>query len=310
MDQIKNHPLYRKHNIDSAMSTLWEFYKTRFIALYLISLVMSAVIQYASLTINFQEFQTITDPMVMLEKMQGMLVPLIIVMLVSLFFSTIFHYYILHKPLDGSQNIFRCTIKSLKYFLPYLVIFVILLFAGSFAILLGLMALIVGVFFSVVYIGMVAMFIMPVMMAEETSIDRTIVRTVRLSHTNFWANMGWTAVFIILYIIISLVLSGLVLLPFAGNFLKTFANPEDTTSIMHLATSPLFLVLSTAINAITLPLLPIFAFILYFNGKAREETINLPLPGNDPENKVRVEDLYAKPREENISSLNNQNNSL
>lgn len=306
MDQIKDHPLYRKHNIDSAMSALWEFYKTRFVALYLISLVMSAVIQYASLTIDLQEIQAITDPAVMLEKLKGFLVPMMIVMLVSLFFSTIFHYYILHKPLDESQNIFRCTLKSLKYFLPYLIIFVILVFAGSVAMLLGLMVLIVGVFFSIVYIGMVALFIMPVMMAEETSIDRTIARTVRLAHAGFWSNMGWTAVFIILYIIISLVLSGLVLLPFAGNFLKTFANPEDTTSIMSLSASPLFLVLSTAINALTLPLLPIFAFILYFNGKAREENINLPITGNDPGNKVRVEDLYAKPREENINSLNNQ----
>jgi hypothetical protein len=306
MDQIKDHPLYRKHNIDSAMSALWEFYKTRFVALYLISLVMSAVIQYASLTIDLQEIQAITDPAVMLEKLKGFLVPMMIVMLVSLFFSTIFHYYILHKPLDESQNIFRCTLKSLKYFLPYLIIFVILVFAGSVAMLLGLMVLIVGVFFSIVYIGMVALFIMPVMMVEETSIDRTIARTVRLAHTGFWSNMGWTAVFIILYIIISLVLSGLVLLPFAGNFLKTFANPEDTTSIMNLSASPLFLVLSTAINALTLPLLPIFAFILYFNGKAREENINLPITGNDPGNKVRVEDLYAKPREENLDTLNNQ----
>jgi hypothetical protein len=296
MDQIKNHPLYRKHNIDSAMNTLWEFYKTRFVSLYLISLVMSGVIQYASMLINIQELQPTTDPMVMLEQLKGYIVPMLIIMVLSLFLSTIFHYYILHKPLDESQNIFRCTLKSLKYFLPYLVIFVILAFAGSIALLLGLMVLIVGVFFSIIYVGVVALFIMPVMMVEEATIDRTIARTVKLSHTGFWANMGWTAVFFILYIIISMVLSGLVLLPFAGNFLRTFANPEDTTSIMNLPTNPLFLILSAAVNALTLPLFPIFAFILYFNGKAREEDLNLPSAGNNTETRVRVEDLYAKPR--------------
>ena len=48
MDQFSNHPLYRKHNIDSAMSSLWEFYKKKFLSLFLISFAMSLVIQYAS----------------------------------------------------------------------------------------------------------------------------------------------------------------------------------------------------------------------------------------------------------------------
>jgi hypothetical protein len=302
MDQVKNHPLYRKHNIDSAMNALWEFYRRRFVALYLISLVMSGVTQFFSQMINVQELQTITDPMVMLEKLKGYIVPMIILMIVSMFLSTIFHYYILHKPLDESRNIFKCIIRSLKYFLPYLVIFIILAFAGSVALLLGLMVLIVGVLFSIVYVAMIALFIMPVMMVEEGSIDQTIVRTVKLSHKNFWANMGWTAVFLILFFIISMILSGVVLLPFAGNFLKTFANPEDTSGIVNLPSNPLFLILSAAVNALTLPLFPIFAYILYFNGKAREEDIYIPASESNSDNRVRVEDLYAKPRNEELSS--------
>jgi hypothetical protein len=298
MDQIKNHPLYRKHNIDSAMNALWNFYRSRFLSLYLISLVMSGVTQYGSQMINMQELQTITDPMVMLEKIKGYIVPMIILMVVSMFLSTVFHYYILHKPLDESQNIFKCIVRSLRYYLPYLAIFVILAFAGSIALLLGLMVLIVGVFFAIVYIGMIALFILPVMMVEEGSIDRTIVRTIKLSHSNFWANMGWTAVFLILYIIISMILSGIVLLPFAGDFLKTFANPEDTSGIVNLPSNPLFLILSAAVNAITMPLFPIFAFVLYFNGKAREEDVYIPASESGYEPRVRVEDLYAKPKNE------------
>ncbi len=48
MDHFNNHPLYRKHNLDSAMNALWEFYKNRFISLFLISLGMSLIMQYAS----------------------------------------------------------------------------------------------------------------------------------------------------------------------------------------------------------------------------------------------------------------------
>jgi hypothetical protein len=41
--------------------------------------------------------------------------------------------------------------------------------------------------------------------------------------------------------------------------------------------------------------MPIFAAILYFNGKAGEDQAE-PILVSDPENnRVRVEDLYAKP---------------
>lgn len=289
--------------MDSAMNALWEFYKGRFVALFLISLVMSAVLQYATMFIDIKSLQSVTDPQIIIEKLKGYIVPMIIFMVVSLFFNTILHYYILHKPLDSSQNIFKCFYKSLKYFIPYLIIMVIFVFVGSIAIVLGLFVLIIGVFFALAYVAMLSFFILPVMMAEETNIAATISRTIKLSHSSFWPNMGWTAVFLILYVVISLVLSGLVLLPFAGSFIKTFANPQDTSSIINLPTDPIFLLLSSAVNAITLPLFPIFAYIMYFNGKAREDNLAILVEAEKPDPKVTVEDLYAKPREENNFDL-------
>lgn len=296
MEQIKEHPLYRKHNIDSAMNALWEFYKTRFVALFLISLGMSLVQQYATMFIDFKDLQTTTDIELIMEKFKAMLIPMLIITVISLLFTTILHYYVLHKPIYPQCNIFICIIKSLKYFLPYIVMMIILAFVGSIAVILGIFALIIGVFFSITYIAMISMFILPVMMVEDTNIGISIMRIVKLSHANFWSNMGWTAVFLILIIIISIVLSGIVLIPFAGSFIKTMANPEDTSRIMDLTTDPIFLFLSSAVNALTLPLLPIFAYILYFNGKAREEDVDLPVYGDNNGGRVRVEDLYASPR--------------
>jgi hypothetical protein len=303
MQQLKDHPLYRKHNMDSAMNALWEFYKGRFVALFLISLVMSAVLQYATMFIDIKSLQSVTDPQIIIEKLKGYIVPMIIFMVVSLFFNTILHYYILHKPLDGSQNIFKCLYKSLKYFIPYLIIMVIFISVGSIAIILGLFVLIIGVFFALAYLAMISFFILPVMMAEDANIATSISRTIKLSHSNFWPNMGWTAVFLILFLVISLVLSGLVLLPFAGSFIKTFANPQDTSRIINLPTDPIFLLLSSAVNAVTLPLFPTFAYIMYFNGKAREDNIAIMIEADKSEPKVTVEDLYAKPREENNFDL-------
>jgi len=285
------------------MSSLWDFYKSRFLALFLISLVLSLILQYATTLINFKELKTITDPLVMLEKLKDFILPMIILTLVSLLFSTILHYYILHNPLDRSCNIFICTLKSLKYYIPYLIIMILLAFFGSFVIALGILVLIIGVIFSIIYIGMICFFILPVMMVEGPHIGNTIVRTASLSHRNFWTNIGWVAVFLVLYIIISIILSGICLIPFAGSFMKTFMNPQDTSEIINLTTDPIFLFLSSAVNALTMPVLPIFGFILYFNGRAREEDIQIPLSGSDDNNRVRVEDLYAKPRIEDDQDI-------
>jgi hypothetical protein len=59
MDQFSNHPLYKRHNIDSAMNSLWDFYKKRFISLFIISFAMSLVLQYISTFINLQDFSTV-----------------------------------------------------------------------------------------------------------------------------------------------------------------------------------------------------------------------------------------------------------
>lgn len=294
MLQITNHPLYKKHNIDSAMSSLWEFYRSRFILLFLISFIMSLIIQYGSTFINIKELQTTSDPMVMLEKIKEYIVPILIISVISLFFSNILHYYVLLKPIDNSKNIFISAIESLKYFIPYIIILIILAFFGSIAIALGLMVFIVGVIFSVIYVMMVSFFILPVLMTEGIHIGNTILRTVKLSHRNFWNNIGWTAVFLILIIIVSLILSTIIMIPFTGSFVKTLFNPQDAGKILDMTTSPVYIILSSAANALTLPLLPIFGFILYFNGKAREAVIQVPSYG-DENYKVSVEDLYAKP---------------
>ncbi|TAL61758.1 MAG: hypothetical protein EPN88_14370 [Bacteroidetes bacterium] len=295
MDQFSTHPLYRRHNIDSVMNSLWEFYKTRFFSLFLISLAMSLVMQYASTFLNFKELQSITDPMLIFEKMKGYIVPILIISLVNLLFTTILQHYILYNPIDSGNNIFVSIMSSLKYFIPYLIIMVLLVFAGSIAIVLGLLALIVGVFFSILYIMTIYLFVLPVMMVEGANIGNTISRTLTLAHRNFWSNIGWVAVFLIIVIITSVILSSIILLPFAGSFLRTIFNPAEATTIINVTTKPLFIILSAAVNALILPVMPVFACILYFNGKAREEQVQTINPANPENEKVKVEDLYAKP---------------
>jgi hypothetical protein len=293
MDQLNNHPLYKKHNIDSAMNSLWEFYKSRFLSLFFISLAMSLMVQYASTIVDIKELSTITDPMVMLEKLKDLIVPILIISLLNLFFNTILQYYIIYNPLNRTNNIFISAVKSMKYFIPYLIIMVLLMFFGAFAIILGVFALIIGAFFAMIYVMTLYLLVLPVLMIEGTNIAHAIRRTFALMHRNFWPNMGWVSVFLIILILVSFILSSLIMLPFTGSFLKTIMNPGDPSKMIDITTSPLFLVLSAGVGALTFPLLPILACILYFNGKATEE--QMPRQVNPENEKVRVEDLYAKP---------------
>jgi len=295
MNQFDNHPLYRKHTIDSALSSLWEFYKKKFVSLFIMSIVVSLGTQYASSLVNMKELSTITDPMEFLEKMKGLLVPIVIVSLISLLSTTILQYYIIFNPVNSEYTILKSVVRSLKYFIPYLIIMILLAFAGTIAIILGIFVLIVGAFFAMLYVVTVYLFILPIMMAEDTNIGATISRTISLTHKNFWSNIGWVSVFIIIMLVISVVLSGLILLPFSGSFIKTIVHPEDASTLIDVTNKPAFIILSAIAGAVTIPVMPIFACILYFNGKAGEEQVQAPLPYNPEDNKVRVEDLYAKP---------------
>jgi len=297
MEEIKNHPLYRVHNLDSVMSTMWEFYKKKFVVLIIASFIMSLCIQLLSLTFDLKELTSITDPMEMLEKVKDMIVPMLLISVANLLFAVILQYYIIFSPVNTDVSIFSSIYKSLKYFLPYLIILVLLSFFGAFVIMLGLIALIIGVFFSILYLMMIFMFILPILMVEGNNIASAITRTAKLSHKGFWPNMGWTAVLVLILIVFSLVASAIVVLPFTGSFLKMISNPEEAANAVNYLYNPVFIILTSLVNAITFPLIPIFSTILYFNGRAREEGSQMSVPDVNEPPRVTVEDLYAKPRE-------------
>jgi hypothetical protein len=242
-----------------------------------------------------KELSSITDPMIALEKLKSLIVPILAISFISLLFNTILQYYILYNPVDNENTIFNSIVRSLKYFVPYLVIMVLLAFVGTIAIALGIFVLIIGAFFAMLYVVTLYLFILPVMMVEGMNIGSTISRTIKLTHKNFWSNIGWVTVFIIIMLVISVILSGIILLPFTGSFIKTIVNPDDTAKLVDVTTKPLFIILSATMNALTLPLMPIFACILYFNGKAAEEQNQAIVVLSPEENRVKVEDLYAKP---------------
>ncbi len=271
MENFKSHPLYRKHNLDSAMSSLWDFYRTRFVILFITSLIFSVIIQLISATIDFSDLTYMTDPVEMLNKIKDFIWPIIIVSVLNLLFTAILSYYIIYNPVDSNETIIVSSYKALRYFIPYLIIIILFSFFGSFALMLGLFALIIGVFFVALYMVTLYLFFLPVLMVEGPNIGNAISRSFKLAHKGFWSNIGWTAVLILILIVISLILSMLIMIPFSGSFFKLLSDPAEASTLTNFTTNPLYIILGALANAIVFPLLPIFGTILYFNGRAKEE---------------------------------------
>jgi MFS family permease len=301
MKPITDHPLYRNHTIDGAMSSLWEFYIRKFIILFPVSFVMGLIIQYLSsqIKIDLVDYQSFNIEEMMIQLREYMW-PMVIISVLSLLFNVILQHYIIFSPLDDRNTIISSLLKSTRYFIPYLLIIIILAFAGSFALFLGLLLVIIGVVFALVYIITIYLFILPVMMIEGPDIANTIGRAIKLAHKDFWSNLGWTAVFIIILLVVTTLLSGLLLLPFTGSFLSSVTDPESAVTAMEFTSNPFYIILSAILNALTMPLLPVFACILYFKSRTREDgpAFNDNREG-DQDIKVRIEDLYAPPLPEN-----------
>jgi hypothetical protein len=170
-------------------------------------------------------------------------------------------------------------------------------FFGSLAMILGLFVLIIGMFFAILYVMTLYLFVLPILMVEGPNIGNAISRTFTLGHRRFWSNIGWVAIFIIILVVISFITSAIVLIPFSGSFLKVFTNPEEVTNLLTFTSNPIYIILSALVSALYFPMMPILGVILYFNGKAREEEAPVPVTINEPD-RVKVEDLYAKPYSE------------
>lgn len=295
MDQFSNHPLYRKHDLDSVMSSLLAFYRKHFLPLFLTVFVANLGMQFLSSRIDFAGIMGITDPLEMLAKIKTWVWPMMGSMVINLLFAVILQYYVIYNPVDSDASIFASLYKSLKYIPGFIVIMILFMFFASAAMIAGLIILFVGVLFSILYIFMIGLFFLPTLMAEGNNIGNSIVRSFTLSHRHFGSNLGWTAIILLIIIVGSIILSSIVLIPFSGSFFKILSNPSGAAEALTFMSNPLYIILSALASSLFTPLQAILGAIVYFNARARENEAVLPSAGNGEPDKVKVEDLYAKP---------------
>ncbi|MFO7755153.1 MAG: hypothetical protein R6V34_04110 [Bacteroidales bacterium] len=306
MPDFSNHPLNRSYDLDTALSTIWEFYKKWFYSLFVISFVFSLIITYVSRSVDISEIYSVTDPEEMMEILSSLIGPYALIMLFTFSFTLILQYYVIIKPLEPDSTVFSIGSNAIiKFFIPLLVLNIILAVVAVVSIMLGFFIFIVGAFFAFLYIMMLAAFISPVLMIENNSIGDTINNSIKLAHKRFWPNIGWVAVFAILLAVVSFILNALIMIPFGGSFMKSITSPENAGEVLNISSRPSFIILHSLASALTMPLFPIFSLVLYFNARSGAgSSISNDKRGNDKEGKVTIEDLYADPKKDRKKELN------
>lgn len=290
MQNIQNHPLAGARDLDSAMNKLWDFYKKYFVGLYLISLVAAILSSLISASLDLSGIQSTTDLNEMLATMKGMILPYSLLMVVSFVMGVILHAYVLEKPLEHFSLLSMLS-NSLIALLPYLLTIIVMGIAASVIIAAGFIMLILPGLFAIMYCGTIIVFALPVTLAESRNPGTIIERSFRLAHRNLWPNMGWLIVVVLIVMVISLLLAGIVMLPFTGTFIKSFSNPENAGALLEMAKNPVYIALNSVTSAFITPVIPILAFILYFRNR---QDVEAEYVKPVEENRVTVEDLYPK----------------
>lgn len=263
---FNEHPLAGKNDIDSAFSSGWAFYKEWFVPMYTIAFFMALIVSLITKNLDLSGLQNTTDISEIMASLRSMMGIYAITALVSLLFNTLMQYFIIFRPMSDDFNLGEAFVKVLtSYYLPLLLIYVILSLLAIIPLLLGALALFVGVFFAIPYVLLFFAMAAPLVMIEGTRIDTAIPRLFKLAHKKFWTNMGWMAVYLVLIVFFSFIVGSLTMLPFTGSLLKSFSDPDAATKILEIASNPAYILLNSLATALTAPVLPIFGLILYFN---------------------------------------------
>jgi hypothetical protein len=293
MNNYQNHPLAGAVDLDSAMAKLWAFYKKYFLGLYIISVVMALLTGILSSRFDLASFYSVdtADYAEMLKMMKGMILPYSLIIVISIVFGVLLHAWVLEKPMGQEDTILKVLKNSLVALVPVIIVVIVFAIAGAMLTTIGLVLLILPGIFAMLYVFTVAIFALPVTLIESRNPGLIISRSFSLAHNKFWPNMAWVIVVALIVIVISMVIGGLLMLPFTGTFIKALSDPGQAASMLEMAKNPLYIGLNALATSLVTPVFPILAFILYFRNSEDVRAFEIT-PGE--ENTLKVEDLYPK----------------
>ena len=278
MDDYRKNPYFKKMDIDVLFQSTWELYKKYFGLFYFYSFIVVVLMQFASSSLlepyldNIQSLNTNPEMATVIIKQAFIL---LLITVIAYTFLYMFLTYILLNPTAKTitQQVSLLGELTRKHYLPILVatlIATVLLILGA---TIGVFFLIIGSFIVALYLGSVFFIIIPLSITESTGSTTAISRCFKLVHTNLWNTIGRVLVFFALFLIASMFISIITMIPFAGDFFDMIKNPAASmdASSGNILSNPFQFLLSSAGNALLLPFMPIFSTLIYLNLKFNED---------------------------------------
>lgn len=282
---IKNHSLFQDMEVDSVLSNVFRIYLKKFVILFIFSFVAVFLIQLLFYQLGFWELYKVsfTDTENFLRVYSQLMGKIAIVSVTSIVIYGILNAflvnYLIKSDLDpslSSGDIFGESIKKHAiHMIFFLILSTLMLVAGMF---IGVIAFIIGMFFALIYLGTVLIPGGTIIVAEDKNAIETIGRTFQLVHKDFWSVLGSLILFILIMILVSLVLTALMAIPFVISFIDNWGEVDNIAEMFNTNFYDIGIwsvILNSLVSAATYPLYAIISVVLYFKLIYKEHK-NLP----------------------------------
>ncbi|MDY6802093.1 MAG: hypothetical protein SVU94_12840 [Bacteroidota bacterium] len=279
MDDFKKHSLYKPMETEAIFSHVFTIYKKKFIPLFLSGFIAFFFIQFIIYNLGISQIYTIADPEEMMRELSGFMSVLGIVISGTVIIYGLLNAFFINLILknDGEKKLTsgELFVESLKKHSIHMIFFLLLsgliVTLGTVA---GIFIFIIGFLIAFVYLGTVLFPGAAIVVAEEKNALEAISRTFSLVHKDFWSTLGAMVLFVIMMILISIVVSALMSIPFVIIF---FDNWSETGNIMesfkmqNYDVGMWIVLLNALVSALTYPFYAIFSVVLYFKLRYKED---------------------------------------
>ncbi|MDA3778788.1 MAG: hypothetical protein PF487_00910, partial [Bacteroidales bacterium] len=283
MLDFKQHCLFRKMDVDELLSATYKLYKNNFKILFLYSfiglLIVQALSYYIGVNETIQNFDA-ENIQTVFKGIGGKITVLVIVTFAVYALLNVFLLNILYKTdIDNSlshKDLFEESVN--KYFLHMLFFLIISTLMFVVGMLAGIVVFIIGMFAAGLYLGTVLVPGGTIIVVEEKNAFDSIKRGFQLAHKDFWQALGSLTLYIIIMILISLVISAIIAIPFVFMFFGNFSETHSFWEAFDVNNFDLgagIIVLNTAVAAVTYPITIVFSLVLYFKLRYKEEQSNI-----------------------------------
>ena len=279
MIELEKHKLYERMDTDKVLSNIFSLYFKNFWILVLSSFVAALLIQFAFFQLGFYNLTQLTDPEELLSTIMSMRKELLIGTLIYfLVYGVLISFlinYLLIRDSNSNMPVKTIFTESLKNHTIHIIFFymlsIIMLVVGA---SIGLMLFVIGIVFVSLYLASVLIPCFTIIIAENKNAFEAIHRSFSLVHKDFWSTVVSVITFVLIVIVISIILSALMAIPYVVMFFDKIIESGNLLGSLNLANYDIGIwtvVLNSIVAALTYPIYAIFSLILYFKLRYKEE---------------------------------------